>query len=163
MVLYKTGITKALIRLCGCAGWSAPVLFANPRRQVFLRRGTYLLSQSLFLFSDMENESNSLRPFTAKLLKIPMSTQQNQGQYTRGIWKVLSMVLYLSTRFTNPIMFGIILKNYLSSILWHKFHEDIIMQTRKILVWIHVLFVYWKMQNFSRKCIILPFEKCAEH
>ena len=51
---------------------------------------------------------------------------------TRGIWKVLSMVFYLSNRFTNLIMFGIILKNYLSSTLWHKFHEDIIMQTRKI-------------------------------
>ena len=50
---------------------------------------------------------------------------------TRGIWKVLSMVLYLSNRFTNPIMFGINFKSYLSSMLWHKFHEDIIMQTRK--------------------------------
>ena len=50
---------------------------------------------------------------------------------TRGTWKVLSMVFYLSNRFTNPIMFGIILKSYLSSMLWHKFHEDIIMQTRK--------------------------------
>ena len=53
---------------------------------------------------------------------------------TRGIWKVLSMVLYLSNRFTNLIMFGIILKSYLSSMLWHKFHEDIIMQIRKILL-----------------------------
>ena len=39
MVLFKKRITKALIRLRGCAGWSAPVLFANPLRQVFLRRG----------------------------------------------------------------------------------------------------------------------------
>ena len=31
--------TKALIRLRVCAGWSAPLLFANPRRQVFSRRG----------------------------------------------------------------------------------------------------------------------------
>ena len=37
----KKRITKALIRLRGCAGWSAPVLFANPRRQVFSRRGPY--------------------------------------------------------------------------------------------------------------------------
>ena len=50
---------------------------------------------------------------------------------TRGIWKVLSMVFYLSNRFTNAIMFGISLKSYLSSMLWHKFHEDIIMQTQK--------------------------------
>ena len=39
MVLFKKRITKALIRLRGCAGWSAPVLFATPRRQVFSRRG----------------------------------------------------------------------------------------------------------------------------
>ena len=31
-------ITKALIRLRGCAGWLAHVLFANPRRQGFSRR-----------------------------------------------------------------------------------------------------------------------------
>ena len=30
MILSKKRITKALIRLCGCAGCSAPVLFANP-------------------------------------------------------------------------------------------------------------------------------------
>ena len=68
------------------------------------------------------------------------------------------MVFYLSNRSTNPIMFGINLKSYLSAMLWHKFHEDIIMQTRKILLLIHVLFVYSKTQNFSGKYIILPFE-----
>ena len=30
MILSKKRITKALIRLRGCAGWSAPVLFATP-------------------------------------------------------------------------------------------------------------------------------------
>ena len=39
MFLSKKRITKAVIRLRGCAGWSAPLLFANPRRQVFSRRG----------------------------------------------------------------------------------------------------------------------------
>ena len=53
---------------------------------------------------------------------------------TRGIWKVLSMVLYLSNRFINFIMFGTILKSYLSSMLWYKFYEDIIIQARKILL-----------------------------
>ena len=38
MILFKKRITKALIRLLGCAGWSAPVLFAVPRRQVISRR-----------------------------------------------------------------------------------------------------------------------------
>ena len=41
MILSNKWITKALIRLHGCAGWSAPLLFANPRRQVFTGRGPY--------------------------------------------------------------------------------------------------------------------------
>ena len=41
MVLSKKRITKALIRLRGCAGWSAPVLFANTRKQVFSCRGPH--------------------------------------------------------------------------------------------------------------------------
>ena len=54
----------------------------------------------------------------------------NASLHTRGIWKVLSMVFYLGNQFTNLIMFGIILKSYLFSMLWHKFHEDIIMHTQ---------------------------------
>ena len=42
MILSNKRLTKALIRLRGCAGWFAPVLFANPRRQVFSRRGPYM-------------------------------------------------------------------------------------------------------------------------
>ena len=41
MILSKTRITKAMISLCGCAGWSAPLLFANRQRQVFSRRIPY--------------------------------------------------------------------------------------------------------------------------
>ena len=39
MIHSKTRILKALISLRGCAGWTAPLLFANLRRQVFSRRG----------------------------------------------------------------------------------------------------------------------------
>ena len=39
MKLSKRRITMALIRLRGCAGWSAPVLFTTLRRQGFLQRG----------------------------------------------------------------------------------------------------------------------------
>ena len=39
MILCNKGITKKLIRLRGCAGWSAPLLFAHHRRQVLSRRG----------------------------------------------------------------------------------------------------------------------------
>ena len=40
MILSKKQ-KKALIRLRRCAGWSAPVLFTNPRRQGFSRPGPY--------------------------------------------------------------------------------------------------------------------------
>ena len=42
MILSIKRITKALIRLCICAGWSAPLLFANHRRQGFSRRSPYI-------------------------------------------------------------------------------------------------------------------------
>ena len=46
VILSKKWITKALIRLCRCAGRSAPVLFANPRRQVFLGWGPYMITDT---------------------------------------------------------------------------------------------------------------------
>ena len=42
IIFSKKRITKAIVRLRGSAGWSAPVLFANPRRQVFSHRDLYL-------------------------------------------------------------------------------------------------------------------------
>ena len=73
--------------------------------------------------------------FTLRLIRTNLAYRATaKNRVTRGIWKVLSMGLYLSNRFTNPIMFGINLKSYLSSMLWHKFHEAIKMQTRKIVL-----------------------------
>ena len=44
-------------------------------------------------------------------ISLPEATSYDELSYTRGIRKVLSMVLYLSNRFTNPMMCGIILKS----------------------------------------------------
>ena len=65
------------------------------------------------------------------------------------------MVFYLSNRFTNPIMFGIILKMGLSSMLWHNFHKDIIIQTHTNIIVKTCTVVYWKTLNFSDKYNIL--------
>ena len=35
MILSNKWITKALISLCGCTDWSAPLLFANPEHRFF--------------------------------------------------------------------------------------------------------------------------------
>ena len=45
--------TKALIRLRGCAGWSAPVLFATPRRQVFSRRCPFVFNFNFVFWLDL--------------------------------------------------------------------------------------------------------------
>ena len=50
MILSNKHITKALIRLRGCAGWSAPLLFTNHQRPVFLRRGPFIVLKSLSAF-----------------------------------------------------------------------------------------------------------------
>ena len=39
MILSKKRIINALTSLRRCAGWSVPLLFPNPRRQVFSHRG----------------------------------------------------------------------------------------------------------------------------
>ena len=72
MILSKKQITKALFRLRGCAGWSAPVLFANPQRQVFLRRGpicshivahVYGFFSLIYRFADYVNFGTYVRTF----------------------------------------------------------------------------------------------------
>ena len=52
MMLSQKRITKALIRLHGCSGWYVPVLFANLRRLVFLRRGPYNKSKQVINQTD---------------------------------------------------------------------------------------------------------------
>ena len=42
VILCNERITKALISLRRCAGWSAPLLFANPQRPVFLCGDPYV-------------------------------------------------------------------------------------------------------------------------
>ena len=42
IILSKQRTTKALIRLSGCAGWSAPLLFAYDIRHIFSWPGSYI-------------------------------------------------------------------------------------------------------------------------
>ena len=47
--------------------------------------------------------------------------------------KYVAWSFFLSNRFTNLFMFGIILNSYLASISGHKNHDNIVMQTQNIL------------------------------
>ena len=56
MILSKKKITKVLIRLRGCAGWSVPVLFASSSRQVFSHRGPIIRPQYLAAYAFLKSE-----------------------------------------------------------------------------------------------------------
>ena len=50
MILYNKQITKALIRLQGCAGKSAPLLFASPKDQ-FSRVEAHMILKAMYAHS----------------------------------------------------------------------------------------------------------------
>ena len=54
MILSKKRITKAMISLRGCAGWSAPLLFANPKD-----RFSYIEA----IVADSQHSRTHLSPF----------------------------------------------------------------------------------------------------
>ena len=55
MILLDKRITKALISLPGCAGWSAPVLFPNTRRQVLSRQCLFVRTHTKFSIKSLLN------------------------------------------------------------------------------------------------------------
>ena len=118
---------------------SYPILKLKPRTIfIFLSSSFFSMFSNIFMSMQMRSfvYSSLGQRAISQLFLVQCSVVQDlwQLKYTRGIWKVRSMVFYLSNQFTNPIMFGIILKSYLSSLLYHKFYEDVMMQTRKILL-----------------------------
>ena len=79
-----------LIRLRICAGWSAPLVFANPRRQVLSRRGPFVVRRQLFALHDNSsiNIGLNLTRFSSQecLLHEPIPKWQKQGQ--QGTWLI---------------------------------------------------------------------------
>ena len=58
MILSKRGIPKVLISLCRSTGWSVLLLFANPRKQVFMCQGRYVYIVTKFKNSSYFNFFN---------------------------------------------------------------------------------------------------------
>ena len=78
----------------------------------------------------------------------------------RGIWKVLSMVFYLSNRFTNPILFGIILKSYLCwGTNYNADTKNIIVRNTCIVCILESAKFQWEIQHFtfSKVCRTFSF------
>ena len=76
MVLSNTRITKALSGLRGCAGWSAPLLFANLKRQVFLGRGLNVVIPVKKKFMDArQRQLTKARKSNSALLTVTINKQ----------------------------------------------------------------------------------------
>ena len=60
-------------------------------------------------------------------------------------------------------MLGIIFKSYISTMFWHKFHENIMMQIRKILLLINALYIYTGRRKISEENIKLYLLKSVEN
>ena len=69
MILATKRITKALIRLRGCAGWSALVLFTNPQRQVFSRQGQYYNMHHINFYKETSPKCIDQNDWTIKSFK----------------------------------------------------------------------------------------------
>ena len=63
MILSNKQITKALIRLSGCPGWSATLLFVIPLRQVFSLRGPFVPNRFKIRSTDSDKKIFTGFPF----------------------------------------------------------------------------------------------------
>ena len=83
MVLSPKQITKVLIRLPGCAGWSASLLFANVQRQGFFApRASYVNKGHIIWMCSTSSNTQVIRNYS------PQSGER------RGLWfSVFSPVL----------------------------------------------------------------------
>ena len=91
MALSKKRITKALIRLRGCACWSAPVLFAKPRRQGFSHRGPIMIVTCHLLWELTLNSLDRWRWNAIQLPHVQFSFTDVNNSFSTGISQILNL------------------------------------------------------------------------
>ena len=106
IILSKKRTTKVLIRLRGCAGWSAPLLFAYGINHIFSWPGSLLLNsseklidgRSVVWFCSSLMELRWFLPLSCPFVELPLSP--NTGRYMIGIkcnrWAVERLFTLLS-------------------------------------------------------------------
>ena len=80
IMLSKQRTTKALIRLCGCAGWSASLLFAYDIRHIFPSPGSYPWNIELILYTQLSAQGKRYGPEYAKTNKITCAPSEDSDQ-----------------------------------------------------------------------------------
>ena len=89
--LSKQRITKVLIRLCRCAGWSALLLFAYGIKQVFSWRGSYVFRTPI----DFASASDKIWPHFAAM---GMRRTTRSELVQMGVLRPVSTVKFLKIR-----------------------------------------------------------------
>ena len=77
VILYNKRIRKALIRLDGCAGWSAPFLFANPEDR-FSRTEAHMTVPSKYPFKCVHVLESKVKYLSACIQSSQVLTYQNK-------------------------------------------------------------------------------------
>ena len=103
MILLDKQITQVLISLGRSEGWSSPMLFANLRRHVFLRRGPY----DIWADQPEHDMSTILSTFLSYSLLVIFQVS-----------KLSLQILYRSTKVVRKTDFLICGPNILSVIKW---------------------------------------------
>ena len=93
---------KALISLRGCAGRSAPLLFAKPRRQVFSCRGQFILHQkNCSKQFELNIDLNDIDSFFKVFVKYiwfytftPRNDKATQTVHTRDTYDFAIFIIY---------------------------------------------------------------------
>ena len=105
MILSKKRITKALIRLHGGAGWSAPLLFAKPRQVILIKEPFQRLSVVTFSARQFSNSDPVF--FIGNFARFCIIYQLLLTQTTENSNKTLSPVGFELMRF-NKTSFNMI-------------------------------------------------------
>ena len=95
MILSKKRITKVLIRLREYAGWSVPVLVANPRRQVFSRQGPNVMPVSINFTREDRETRNRPNNQQHETLMCHSKMQQETSFVMSYLFVYYKLILYI--------------------------------------------------------------------
>ena len=126
MILSKKRITKALISLPICAGWSAPLLFTNPQRQVFACWGPNII---LFrnVYWEAFNDRSTHNISTCRLgNNFPMGmlllSSEGNGFTSYCCWADRRCVLVGKRFFWVPTTYVLVIHFWLHHLIWWVVH-----------------------------------------
>ena len=158
IILSTQQTTKALIRLRGCAGWSASLLFAYDIRHIFSWPGSYAFRACVCLFcvrytraASWQNQQKTVRPAKTQISPV-------WSESSLSAWRKLRS---LATQWAHSEDFD--QTGRMPMLIWvfagRKFHCVGFVMRRLILFffllvsWVGCGLWFWRFLNFPLTCV----------